>query len=248
MSTDKRKIDNFLQCAIDNGAHSNTRNLRQHLKYMFSDIPLKNKRVLDVGGGSGLLTLWAAVQGADALCLEPGAEGSTSGVLEKHESIKSCIGSEVSASISAITLQSFLGKSDSSYDVIIMGNSINHVDEEGCIRLAYDDAARSQYLELLSQLYEALTPGGYFVVTDCSRSNFFNDLGLKSPLMPSIEWDKHQSPYFWDKLFQVVGFKPASIQWSSPNTFGTLGRILFGNRLLNYFTLSHFRMVCRKPE
>ena len=241
--------ENFLKCVIDQGAYSTLRNLRQYLKYMLDGVPLRDKRMLDVGGGCGLLTLWGAIHGANALCLEPDADGATSGMAIQFEKLKSSLGVDISCHFSTDTLQEFLQTTEyrGCYDVIMMSDSINHLDEKSCIELLNDSGARNKYLGLLSQVFESMSPGGYIVVTDCSRSNFFNDLGWRSPIMNTIEWEKHQSPFFWDKLFQQVGFHPARIKWSSPKVLGSLGRAILGYRLTAYFTFSHFRLLIRKP-
>ena len=228
--------ENFLKNVIAQGSYSTLRNLRQYLKYILDGVPLKGKRMLDVGGGCGLLTLWGAIHGANALCLEPDADGATSGMEIQFEKLKSSLGADLPATFSTDTLQEFLHATEcrGCYDVIMMIDSINHLDEKSCIELLNDTGARNNYLGILSQVFESMSSGGYIVVTDCSRSNFFNDLGLKSPIMKTIEWEKHQSPFLWDKLFQEVGFLPARIKWSSPKVLGDSGQVLFGNQLAAY--------------
>ena len=105
----------------------------------------------------------------------------------------------------------------------------------------------AEYAGVFRALFGSLRPGGWLVATDCSRANFFNDVGTTSPFMPDIEWHKHQSPGTWDRLLRQVGFAAARVQWSSPNTLGALGRLLLGNRFAAYFLLSHFRLAARKP-
>ena len=81
--------ENFLKNVIAQGSYSTLRNLRQYLEYILDGVPLKGKRMLDVGGGCGLLTLWGAIHGANALCLEPDADGATSGMEIQFEKLKS---------------------------------------------------------------------------------------------------------------------------------------------------------------
>jgi SAM-dependent methyltransferase len=162
--------------------------------------------------------------------------------------IKDCVDTTLSASMRGTTVQDYLRGADRRFDVVMMANSINHLDEQSCIRLAEDPSARAAYLSLLKEVYAALAPGGYLVITDCSRSNFFNDIGLKSPLMKTIEWEKHQNPHTWDALLQEAGFEKGVIQWSAPNSLGEAGRAVLGHRAAAYFLLSHFRLVNRKPS
>lgn len=65
--------------------------------------------------------------------------------------------------------------------------------------------------------------------------------------MPTIEWEKHQSPSFWLSMLKEVGFESVSMKWSSPNSLGVMGRAFLGNRIIAYFLFSHFRIEVRKP-
>src|SRR5688572_2298926 len=50
---------------------------QRYMEMLFDRVPLKGERVLDVGGGGGLISFYAAVSGAtEVLCLEPSAAGS----------------------------------------------------------------------------------------------------------------------------------------------------------------------------
>ena len=52
---------NFLEGAVDLKLYSTKKNLTRHLEFFFQNTELKGKRVLDIGGGSGLLSYWAIV-------------------------------------------------------------------------------------------------------------------------------------------------------------------------------------------
>ena len=239
-------MNRFLDAAIQLGVYSNQKNLKRHLRFMFDGIDLKKKHLLDVGGGTGRLTVYAAVQGADAVCVEPEAEGSTGGVTEKFLQLKKAVDPQLRADLVVASIQNYLSV-PRSFDVVIIANAINHLNEDACIHLLDDPAAQSEYEALFRVLFSSLNPGGWLVATDCSKSNFFNDIGVKSPFMPDIEWHKHQSPRTWDRLLQRVGFLPAKVQWSSPNALGNIGRFVLGNRVAAYFLLSHFRLAAMKP-
>jgi 2-polyprenyl-3-methyl-5-hydroxy-6-metoxy-1,4-benzoquinol methylase len=239
-------MNRFLDSAIRLGVYSNRKNLQRHLHYLFNGIELRNKRVLDVGGGAGLLTVYAAVRGADAVCVEPEGDGASADVTAKFHRLKDAVGPELHAALVTSSIQSYL-RSPRSFDVVIIANAINHLNENACIHLRDDPAAQAEYAGVFRALFSSLQPGGWLVATDCSRSNFFNAVGATSPFMPDIEWHKHQSPGTWNRLLRQVGFTPARVQWSSPNTLGALGRFLLGNRIAAYFLLSHFRLAARKP-
>jgi 16S rRNA G966 N2-methylase RsmD len=83
-------LDRYMSAAIDQKLYSNARNLRRHLQYIFDGIDLRDRDVLDIGGGSGLLAVYAAVCGArNAVCVEPEGAGSSSGMRSRLEHGKS---------------------------------------------------------------------------------------------------------------------------------------------------------------
>ena len=139
----KNKITQFYQSVVANGAYTNKKNLRQYLCFMFQEISLSGKRVLDVGGGTGLLTLWAALNGANAVCLEPEFDGSTQNAISVFQAIKTEVDNNLTAQLLKNTLSDYLKKDKGLFDIIIMANSINHIDEHACSQMAIKNAARS---------------------------------------------------------------------------------------------------------
>ena len=92
------------------------------------------------------------------------------------------------------------------FDIILLHNSINHLDETACINLLGDEASRTIYLNMCSKLSALASSGAKLIVCDCSRYNFFALLGIKNPFAPTIEWHKHQAPEIWVDLLSQVGF------------------------------------------
>jgi SAM-dependent methyltransferase len=239
-------LDRYIGAAVSQKLYSNPTNLRRHLEYVFCEVDLRDKDVLDVGGGAGLLSMYAAVCGArSAVCVEPEGAGASRGLRSKFERFKSAVNPQLPVTFVNATIQSYLPGSRR-FDVIVCANAINHLNEEACVRLQDEPAAEQQYLSLFGLINQSMNPAGCFVATDCGRSNFFGALGMKSPFMPDIEWHKHQDPQVWAALLERAGFSESTITWSTPNTLGRLGRILLGNRFIAYFLLSHFRLSTRK--
>jgi cyclopropane fatty-acyl-phospholipid synthase-like methyltransferase len=236
----------FFDSAVRLGAYSNAHNLRRHLDYIFDGVDLAGKCLLDVGGGAGLLTVYAATKGAVSVCVEPEGPSSTGGVTKRFGMLKNAVDPGLRAEIVVSSVQEYL-REPRNFDVVVIANAINHLNEDACIKLLSEPAAREEYKAILCAFFHCLKPGGQLIATDCGNSNVFNDIGMKSPFMPDIEWQKHQPPEVWDELLQEVGFAPAQVQWSTPNTLGAAGRSLFGNKISAYFLLSHFRLAARKP-
>ena len=75
MST-QPNLEVYLSAVIEEGLYPNRGNLQFHLKTLFKSTALENRRVLDIGGGSGLHSFYAACMGAkEVVCLEPGNGG-----------------------------------------------------------------------------------------------------------------------------------------------------------------------------
>jgi SAM-dependent methyltransferase len=234
------KLEAYFEAVLRRGLYTNRRRLNHMMKYNFRDIPLAGRSMLDIGGGAGLMSLYAAASGArPVLNLEP---------LERHRATFEEIAGEIGLSEARFVVTTFqeFDPGDQRFDVILSHSSINHLDEEACVDLDRNQTFRRRYLEMLEKLTDMARPGAHLIVADCTNRNLFGDLGLTNPLARSIEWEKHQPPGVWAELLQQVGWIEPRVRWSSLNVLGRAGRFLMGNRVVNYLTLSHFCLTMRK--
>ncbi len=239
-------LENYFTAVIKEGLYPNRGNLQFHLKTLFKDIALENRRVLDIGGGSGLHSFYVACMGAkEVVCLEPETEGSRSGTREKFGKLGEILRQD-QVKFEPVTFQAF-DPGGKQFDVILLHNSINHLDEIACINLPNNKASRAIYLNIFSKLSSLANGGTKLIVCDCSRYNVFALLRVRNPFAPTIEWHKHQAPEVWTDLLSQVGFTNPSIRWTAFNTLRSPGRVLLGNKLLSYFLRSHFRFTMEKP-
>ena len=242
-----KQSDAFYAKLVKEGFYSNRRNLHYFLEMVFGDLECEGRRVLDIGGGVGLLSFCAVHRGASrAVLLEPEAAGSTTGVIQRFQATAAALALQESVLLRPDRFQEFDPKGET-FDLVISYNSINHLDEEACIALSESAEARKTYLELLCRLRSMLNPGADVIVCDCSRHNLFAQLGLRNPFARTIEWHKHQSPYFWTDLFCEAGFEQPVVRWNAFNSLGAPGRMLLGNRAASYFLTSHFRLSVVNP-
>ncbi|MBA2504340.1 MAG: class I SAM-dependent methyltransferase [Thermoleophilaceae bacterium] len=216
----------------------------EYLGRLFEGVPLQGRRLLDVGGGSGLISFYAALQGAEVTCLEPTAEGSNPEMDAGFERLRAALGDQAQVELDRRTLQQ-LDPAPGSYDVIVLHNSVNHLDEDACQALPDDPGARRTFVGLFEELRAALRPGGQVIVADCARLNLFAAVGARNPFVPDIEWHLHQQPKVWAALLEEAGFTRPRIRWNPMTRAGRAGRVLLANWLGAFVTQSHFSLTAR---
>lgn len=212
-----------------------------YLKWAFKQVNFEEKSVLDIGGGNGIYSYYAKFKGAnECINLEPFEAGSGNvNIIEKN------VHPRLNISFVNETFQKFSSKQK--FDIIILHDSINHLDEEAFSKIHFDEKSKIIYQELIDKVFELLSKDGIIIITDCSRYNFWNLLGLKSPFAPSIEWNLHQSPLLIKDMFLSKGISSYHIRWSPFKRFGAIGRFLsLLGFIPSYFMQSHFNLIIRR--
>lgn len=212
--------------------------LRNKLNFVFGKTCLNGKDVLEIGGGTGIMSLYAGSKGAKKVInLEPELEGSSKDLLNSFYIIKEKTGID-NVDFIEKTFQEYDSKEK--FDIIIMHDSINHLNEDACIVLKKDPGARQLYKEYFKKLYGMTKEDARMIICDCSSKNFFNDIGLKSPIASNIEWEKHQTPSVWLDLLLEEGFEKERLKWYSFNRLGNWGNKLIGNEIFAYLLGRNF--------
>lgn len=242
-------IDKFFFLAFREGLVDGPYGSRTYFNILFKDISFEKKTMLDIGGGAGLFSLYAACSGAKSVvCLEPEAAGSKQGLVEKFKKLQSNLKPGDRVKLETTTFQDFNSR-DKKFDIILLHNSINHLDEEACIKLKYDRQAVEIYKTLFQKLGHLAANGAKLIITDCSRYNFFALFHLKNPYAPTIEWHKHQSPKYWVRLLSDAGFSNPDIRWNIFNErLRFMGKLPLASKFASYFRRSHFRLTMERRE
>jgi SAM-dependent methyltransferase len=238
--------DEYFELMRDLGVNRNPNRLKYYYEQFFRGYDFTDKYMLDIGGGSGLLTFYAVAHGAkEVICLEPENAGSTSGISDIFNKIKNA-GSYNNADILEKKFQDYQMKNRIPFDMITSNASINHLDEEAVIDVNINVVSKNTYKVLVKKMYDMLAPGGVLIIADVSRKNIFNDIGLKSPICKTIEWHKHQNPDIWIRLIESVGFILKRKEYMTFNVMGEFGKKLLGNSIFSYIYGSLFLLEFRK--
>jgi SAM-dependent methyltransferase len=144
------------------------------------------------------------------------------------------------AKVSPCSFQEYTA-ADRKFDIVLSLASINQLDENSCIRLRESRQAVRAYEGIFRRVARMMKPEGKLIIVDAGRRNFFDDLGLRNPTLPGVEWFKHQQPEDWSSLLQNCGFKLPIIAWTSGAWLRRLG-IFRLPKALAYFGHSMFRL------
>lgn len=226
------------------GARGEAR-LRHQMTFLYDGIDFQGKRVLDIGGGAGRHTFYAAASGArEVVTIEPEGDGGHDEMHDSFDQWRSALGAANTRLVDT-TVQAFVADGQR-YDIVLIQDAINHFDEPACIELHRSEASRRSYAAIFRSISDLIVPGGLLVLSDCSSRNLFPALGLRNPIDPAIEWHKHQPPEVWADLAAGAGLRRTRLRWSTPARFGALGAALLGSRLGAYVFTSHFVIDFRK--
>lgn len=212
---------------------------------------VKDKRVLEIGAGSGVFSCLMSLAGArSVVALEPEASGSSEGVKQVFEARLARLGLE-NCKFIASTVQEYEEKSEK-FDLIVAVASINHWDEEACMHLHEDKAAYETYISLFAKCLGFLNDNGAFILADVGRKNFFGGIksvfGIRHPMAPTIEWHKHQQPKVWARLLKDAGLSNVTWHWTCPPPIKFGIEKLISNAIMAYFTVSYFVLTASRTS
>lgn len=248
MEKETELLDKYLSLVGQTSSYSSRRDLPLYLDYLFEDVSFDNKAMLDVGGGAGLFSFYAACMGANkVICLEPELAGASREAIDEFKKLRSALPTLDQVKLKSTTIQNF-DSNDDKFDIILLHDSINHLDEEACINLRHDCHAMQAYKAIFEKLRGLASSGAQLIITDCSRYNFFALCNLRNPFAPNITWSKHQSARYWARLLSDAGFCNPKIRWTAFRRLPRIGRLPLVAECASYFLRSHFCLTMQREQ
>lgn len=213
--------------------------------YIFNDIDIDNKKILDLGGGNGIASFFTLFQSLSSMAwvVDPIAEGSNQLMTDQFNYMKESFGGN-RINFHRDYINSL--EEPNHFDIVLMHNSINHIGEDIIEQVLINQEKYAEYVERIKNITDRLKPGGKLIVADCGRKNLWDDIGLKSPFAPTIEWHLHCEPKTWQKMIEEIGLKHEYTKWTSRRELRGIGKLLLGNRICSYLLGSHFVSVYQK--
>ena len=211
---------------------------------LFATDSFSGKRVLDIGAGRGFHScVMGALGASEVVALEPEGDGSRpEGSRTFEENIEKLKLDNVT--LIKKPLEDFQAE-EQSFDYILMYSVINHLDEERVEDLDINEESFQFYLLMVQQMLNWLKPGGKLIVHDAARSHAFAPLikmGIlkRNPRYPTIEWEKHQDPEVWRRLFKNAGFVDVKSHWGVYTRYDFIRKIVGWSSFINWFINPHF--------
>lgn len=227
------------------GGRKTPHHIEYNCRQAFEDINLVGKNVLEIGAGEGILSAYTAQFAKHVTAIEPEAAGSTEGYSSVIKHIKKQLGF-ANLELFQDIVQNF-DCAERKYDIVLMHNSVNHLDEPMCEKLHYSSEAKNAYQNIFKHISSMMSLGAKLIIADCSRHNFFQMIHMKHPITPQIEWEKHQAPKTWVNILEPLGFVKEELSWTVAYPLRKFS-LLLNNRTAAFFLFSHFCLVLKYQD
>jgi 2-polyprenyl-3-methyl-5-hydroxy-6-metoxy-1,4-benzoquinol methylase len=188
-------------------------NFLYHFNEEFHGIEVRGKRILEIGCGSGFVSLYlASVLGVGHLDAmdEAEGEGNPSTILDSLETNVRSLGL---TNITVLKKDIMQFTSSEPYDIVVSNNAMHHVCEHGLLK--WDVRARKKYVEIFGHLKSLLRPEGTLLLREYSRYSIWRFLPGR---YQEVEWSLHPTKGEWLRVLRQAAFRNISYQYSCPYT------------------------------
>lgn len=210
----------------------------------FGPVALSGRRILEIGSGRGLTTMFLALQGASrVVSMEPGLAGSRTGLQSIQQRRIEALGLQDVVELVDADFNTWDG-GDRRFDIIVSESSINHLYESPHHALRHRET-HDRYQVIWRKVRGLLAAGGVFCVSDACRYGFFSmtkRLGLRRPWdgkRLTTNWRIHQNAGVWSTIARESGFSSVEVDYPLPYPLRHLGPVV-ANPVVNFFLRARF--------
>ena len=216
--------------------------------HTFQDIEFEGKRIVDIGSGKGLMSIYTSLYGAkEVVSLEPELHGATNKALEiQRDRVKKLNINNIKILNQDFNLWEY---NDEPFDIVMSFASINHLHESPYHALHHEET-RQIYIDIAKKIRELLCLNGVAMITDSCRYGLFHWLkyiGINRPWTPtkrtSINFRIHQNPGVWKDIFVNAGFSEVRIKYPLPYKLRKVKKFI-ENPIANFLLEARFILYC----
>jgi SAM-dependent methyltransferase len=222
--------------------HDNPAGFAHEAAHLFDGVPLKDRTLLEIGSGRGLTSIYAAMQGARVVSMEPEMIGSRSGMIALQQRRLAELRIDAVEFLPVdFTAWDPTGRV---FDIVLCRAAINHLYASDRHAL-HDDETYRGYLTVARKMHRLTAPGGVALITDACRYAFFTmtrNLPIRRPWdwsRTGINWRHHQNPGTWRRVFREAGFTRVDIRYPLPYRLRAL-RGIANTAAANFFLHGSF--------